>query len=126
MSDEAKTPARPAEGQDSPPKEAPLDLSEVTTMYTNWYRVLGLPEELILEFGLTPHMGIVTDEPIRVSQRLVMSFYTAKRLIAHLHYALKRHEETFGALEMDFRKRLQGLTAAEANGGEGASAGAGS
>ena len=102
MSEAAKKP----EGQAAPP-EAPLDLSDVTTSYTNWYRVTGTPEELMLEFALTPHLGVVSNEPVRVKQRLVMSFYTAKRLLAHLHYALKRHEGFFGPLEMDIRKRMK-------------------
>jgi len=105
MSDEGKTAA--PQGQETQRREAPLDLSHVTTTYANWYRVTGSPEELILEFGLTPNMGLVTEEAIRVSQRLVLSHYTAKRLLAHLHYALKRHEEVFGQLEMDFRKRMK-------------------
>jgi Protein of unknown function (DUF3467) len=104
MSEEGKTPG-PAASPEAAPKMAPLDLDHVTTIYTNWYRVTGSPEEMILEFGLTPTLGMVTEDPIRVSQRLVMSFYTAKRLLAHLHYAVKRHEEVFGTLEMDFRKR---------------------
>ncbi len=71
MADEAKTPAA-AQGQEAPRREAPLDLSKVTTTYAN-----------------------------------LLSHYTAKRLLAHLHYALKRHEEIFGQLEMDFRKRMR-------------------
>jgi hypothetical protein len=106
MADEAKPPAA-APGQEAPRREAPVDVSNVTTTYANWYRVTGSPEELLLEFGLTPNMGLATDEPIRVAQRLVLSHYTAKRLLAHLHYALKRHEEIFGQLEMDFRKRMR-------------------
>jgi uncharacterized protein DUF3467 len=90
------------------PVEPPLDLSQVETAYANWYRVTGTAEELLVEFALTPHLGVVTDEPIRVKQRLVLSFYTAKRLLAHLHYALKRHEAFFGPLEMDLRKRIKG------------------
>lgn len=92
----------------SAPAEAPLDLSEVETSYANWYRITGTGEELLMEFALTPHLGIVTDDPIRVKQRLVLSFYTAKRLLAHLHYALKRHESFFGPLEMDLHKRIKG------------------
>ena len=102
MSEAVKKP----EAQGAPP-EAPLDLSDVATTYTNWYRVTGTPEELMVEFALTPHLGVASDDPIRVKQRLVMSFYTAKRLLAHLHYALKRHEGFFGPLEMDIRKRIK-------------------
>jgi len=41
-----------------------------------------------------------------------MSFYTAKRLLTHLHYAVKRYENVFGPLEIDVPTRLQALSAA--------------
>jgi hypothetical protein len=92
------------------PQEAPLDLSELTTTYTNWYQVVGTPEELIVDFGLTPTLGVATKKPIRIKQRLVMSFWTAKRLLSHLHYAIRRYEDTFGPLEVDVPTRLQALS----------------
>jgi hypothetical protein len=61
--------------------------------------------------GLTPTLGLVTDAPIRVKQRIVMSFYTAKRLVAHLHYAIRRYESAFGSLEIDIPTRLQAIAA---------------
>jgi hypothetical protein len=88
-----------------------LDHDDVTTTYANWYQVLGTPEEVLVEFGLTPTLGLVTENPIRVKQRLVMSFYTAKRLAAHLHYAVRRYESAFGSLEIDVPARLEGLAA---------------
>lgn len=93
--------------------ELPLDMSRLTTSYANWYQVTGTPEELLLDFGVTPSLGVVTDDPVRVSQRLVMSFYTAKRLLTHLHYAVKRYENVFGPLEIDLPTRLQALSAAK-------------
>jgi hypothetical protein len=92
------------------PREAPLDLSDITTTYANWYQVVGTPEELIVDFGLTPTLGIATEKPIRVKQRLVMSFWTAKRLLTHLHYAIRRYESAFGPLEIDVPTRLQALS----------------
>jgi hypothetical protein len=86
-----------------------LDYSGVTSSYANWYQVLGTPEEVMIEFGLTPQLGVVTGEPIRVKQRMVMSFYTAKRLVTHLHYAIRRYEAVFGPLEIDIPTRLQAL-----------------
>lgn len=91
--------------------EPPLDLSRLHTTYTNWYRVTGTPEELILDFGLTNSLGVITDEPIKVTERLVMNFFTAKRLLAHLHFALKRFETYFGSVEVDIQKRLQAKSA---------------
>ena len=87
--------------------EPELDESRLNTTYTNWYRVTGTPEELILDFGLTSTLGVVTDEPIKVTERLVMNFFTAKRLLAHLHFALKRYEAYFGGVEVDIQKRVR-------------------
>jgi len=91
--------------------ELPLDMSQLSTNYTNWYQVTGTPEEMILDFGVTASLGVVTSDPVRVKQRLVMSFYTAKRLLTHLHYAVKRYENAFGPLEIDVPTRLQALSA---------------
>lgn len=91
------------------PAEYPLDMSEVTNTYANWYQVVGTPEELMIEFGLTPKLGMVSEDPVRVKQRLVLSFYTAKRLVTHLHYAIRRFESVFGDIEIDVPKRLQAI-----------------
>src|SRR5687767_11139925 len=93
------------------PSEYPLDTSEVSNVYANWYQVIGTPEELLIELGLTSKLGVVTDDPVRVRQRLVMSFYTAKRLVTHLHYAVRRYESVFGEIEIDVPKRLEALHA---------------
>jgi hypothetical protein len=86
-----------------------IDASSMTSAYTNWYRVTGTPEELIIDFGLNPQMGQVPTEPIKLTNRLVMNFYTAKRLMSHLQWAVSRHESFFGVLEVDFQKRVRGV-----------------
>ena len=94
--------------------ETPLDYSDVTTAYANWYQVLGTPEELMLELGITPHLGVITGDPVYIKQRLVMSFYTAKRLVTHLHYAIRRYESIFGELEIDIPARMKALSESRA------------
>src|SRR5208282_2288811 len=88
--------------------QVPTDTSDMIAAYTNWYRVTGTPEELIVDFGVNPQLGQATTEPVKLSHRLIMNFYTAKRLLNHLHYAVSRHESFFGALELDFQRRLRG------------------
>src|SRR5258708_3751898 len=87
-----------------------VDTSKMASGYTNWYRVTGTPEELILDFGLNPQMGQVPTEPIQLTNRLVMNFFTAKRLLNALHFAVNRHESFFGALEVDVQRRLRPQT----------------
>jgi hypothetical protein len=44
-------------------------------------------------------------QEVNVTQRLIMNFYTAKRLLSALMMTLQRHEQTFGQVELDVRRR---------------------
>ncbi len=80
---------------------------DAISCYANFCRVTGSPEELIVDFGLNPQpVGVPTD-PIAVKQRIIMNFYTAKRLLAALQMSVQRHEAVFGVLETDIQKRLK-------------------
>jgi hypothetical protein len=82
------------------------DESKLTAAYANFCRVMGTPEELIVDFGLNPQpMGAPT-HPIAVTQRIVVNYFTAKRLLAALQMAVQRHEAVFGVLETDVQKRV--------------------
>jgi len=76
--------------------------------YANFCRVTGTPEELIVDFGLNKNMSPDPNQPIEISQRLIVNFFTAKRLLAALHMAVQRHEAAFGVLETDVQKRVVG------------------
>lgn len=81
-----------------------VDDSKAVCSYANFCRVTGTPEELIIDFGLNDQPYTPT-EPVRVTQRLVTNYYTAKRLLHALHLTVNRHEATFGVLETDVQKR---------------------
>ena len=87
-----------------------IDDSKVVAAYSNFCRVTGTPEELIIDFGLNPQPFGVPTEPIPVSQRIVTNFYTAKRMLHALHLTIQRHEATFGALELDVQRRVHSNT----------------
>jgi hypothetical protein len=86
--------------------------SKCVASYSNFCRVTGTPEELIVDFGLNKQVTNETAEPIDISQRIIVNFFTAKRLLAALHMAVQRHEAAFGVLETDVQKRVVGTTAA--------------
>ena len=67
----------------------------------------GTPEELIIDFGLNSQPIGVPTEPIEVTQRIVVNYFTAKRLTAALQMSLQRHEAAFGVLETDVQKRVK-------------------
>lgn len=90
------------------PMPIPVDTSDMSSLYANFFRVTGTPEELVLDFGLnTQLMQPAGPESVKLNQRLVMSFYTAKRLLNALSWAVNRHESTFGMVETDFQKRMK-------------------
>ena len=74
--------------------------------YANFCRVSSTPEELILDLGLNPQPMGVGELTVDISQRIIMNHYTAKRLLSALSMALQRHEQAFGVLETDVRKRV--------------------
>lgn len=106
-----ETPAAPAaaasEPQQQVQRQVVVDASKAYAAYSNFCRVTGTPEELIIDFGLNSQpVGVPTD-PIEVSQRIVVNYYTAKRMLAALQMSVQRHEAAFGVLETDVQKRVR-------------------
>ena len=83
-----------------------VDDSEASCSYANFCRVTGSPEELIIDFALNPQPMGVPSEAIDIDQRVVMNYYTAKRMLAALQMSIQRHEAVFGVLETDINKRV--------------------
>src|SRR6188768_13623 len=84
-----------------------VDDAHVTASYANFCRVTGSPEELIIDFGLNPQPIGIPQAPIPVTQRTIVNFFTAKRLLAALSMSVQRHEAVFGVLETDIQKRVR-------------------
>ena len=114
MAKDEKTPEEPkAAEKPAPAAAAPerpalkFDDSRVVASYANFCRVTGTPEELIVDFGLNNQpMGVPT-EAIPIAQRVILNFFTAKRLLGALSMSIQRHEAAFGVLETDVQKRVQ-------------------
>lgn len=83
-----------------------VDESKALSSYANFCRVTGTPEEVIFDFGLNTQPGGPPSAPISINQRLIMSYFTAKRMLAALQMTIQRHEQAFGVLETDIRKRI--------------------
>ncbi|MGA2254778.1 MAG: DUF3467 domain-containing protein [Thermoguttaceae bacterium] len=98
-------PQVPAQAQ-SQQAQIQVDESKVVPMYTNFCRVTGTPEELIIDFGLNPQPFGVPTVPIAITQRIVTNFFTAKRMLQALMMTIQRHEATFGVIETDVQRRV--------------------
>jgi len=84
-----------------------VDDSNVSAGYANFCRVSSTPEELILDLGLNPNPYAQGEVTVPVGQRIIMNHFTAKRLLSALSMALQRHEQAFGVLETDVRRRVR-------------------
>jgi hypothetical protein len=83
-----------------------IDDTEIVASYANFCRVTGTPEELIVDFGLNSEPMGVPKAPLKINQRIITNYFTAKRMLHALQLSVQRHEAAFGALEVDVRKRL--------------------
>ena len=103
------TPASGVTEREQPivPQPLRVDESRIHATYANFVRVTGTPEELIVDFGLNKQAAGDQTDAIHLTQRLVLNFFTAKRLAVALQMAAQRHEAAFGTLETDVQKRLQ-------------------
>ena len=93
--------------QPQQPQQAEVVLNEkgAFAAYSNFARVTATPEEVIVDFGLNANPFVPGRQEVNVTQRLIMNFFTAKRLLSALMMTLQRHEQTFGQVELDVRRR---------------------
>jgi hypothetical protein len=97
------------------PEQRPANVQQIQEpeglqpLYANFCRVASTPEELVLDFGLNPHPFGTSAQPVKVTERLVVNYYTAKRMWAALGLALQRHEQAFGVIETDVNKRASAM-----------------
>jgi hypothetical protein len=105
---EPQAPGAPQAAQQQPQVvQVQVDDKNAIALYANFCRVTGSPEELIIDFGLNPQPVGIPRDPIEVKQRIIVNYFTAKRLLAALQMSVQRHEAVFGVLETDIQKRLR-------------------
>lgn len=97
-----------APAQQQQQQQVKVNDGDVVASYANFCRVSSTPEELILDLGLNPQPLDPNNSEVNVGQRIILNHYTAKRLLSALSMALQRHEQAFGVLETDIRKRVVG------------------
>jgi hypothetical protein len=118
MAPHTGTGGTPAGGQPVAHQELTMNDKGAHAAYSNFARVTATPEEVIVDFALNANPFLQGKQEVQVTQRLVMSLYTAKRLSSALLMTLQRHEATFGTIELDVHRRAHlpppGGTAADA------------
>ncbi len=94
-----------------------IDERNMRSSYANAFRTNGTTEEVMLDFGLNV-VSPATQRPdqgekkqaqpeiiFQVSDRVILNYYSAKRLAITLSQLIRQHEDQFGELEMDVAKR---------------------
>ena len=99
-------PTTPEGQQQGPEHQIVLNDQHAHVAYANFARVTATPEELIMDLALNPNPFNQGRQEIQVTQRLIMNFYPAKRLLIALHQTIQRHENTYGSIELDLRRRV--------------------
>ena len=90
-----------------------IDESNVKTSYASGFRPIVTAEEVILDFGmnlarLTGDKKSPYEVVFQANNRVIMSYYSTKRLAIALGQVVRRFEEKFGVLELNAAKRSIG------------------
>jgi hypothetical protein len=90
-----------------------IDESNVKTSYASGFRPIVTAEEVILDFGmnlarLTGDKESPYEVVFQANNRVIMSYYSTKRLAIALGQVVRRFEEKFGELELNAAKRSIG------------------
>ena len=94
-----------------------IDERNMRTSYANAFRTNGTAEEVMLDFGLNLISPATQQQAagqqqqqqpeiiFQIVDRVILNYYSAKRLAITLSQLIRRHEDQFGELEMDVAKR---------------------
>jgi hypothetical protein len=108
----APTPAAAPQGQPGQQGQqqiqVPINDADMESLYVNFFRVTGNPDEVLLDLGMYSQViGAGGPEPVNLTHRLIMNFVTAKKLAEVLRVVVARHEQAFGVVEVDPNRRLR-------------------
>jgi hypothetical protein len=104
MADIRNDPSATARGATPTPKIS-WDDSKMASAYANVCNVASTREEIVLLFGINQAWQSGQKEvAIQLTNRMIMSPYTAKRLHGLLGNVLREYESRFGELAVDPRR----------------------
>ena len=75
----------------------------LNSSYANVCNVTGTQEEMVLNFGVNHTWDRGTQEvEIQLTNRVILSPFTAKRLMVLLSRLINEHESRYGEIKLDF------------------------
>ncbi len=92
-------------GQPKQSMQLRIDTSNSVTQYTNIFRFSRMPEEVLLDVGMTavdigsnPEGKAIPQMVMKYPTRLVMTYSTAKRMAISFAQLVKEYEDKFGPI----------------------------
>lgn len=79
-----------------PTQRIQIDDRGVKVETSDYWLITGTPEEVVFRFGNTKHN---VGGPIKITNKVTMTYYTAKRLLFALSQTLQRYEEALKSLD---------------------------
>lgn len=78
-----------------------IDDRGVNVESSDYWLITGTPEEVVFRFGNTKHN---VGGPIKITNKITLSYYTAKRLLGALAQTIKRYEEALKSMDIEAGK----------------------
>jgi hypothetical protein len=90
-----------------------VNQNDMESTYANSFRPVASTEELMLDFGINQTFPITDAKDgdpsaeivFKVSSRVIMNFYTAKRLAIALGQLVNNYENEFGEIQLNAAER---------------------
>ena len=76
------------------------DSSDIRSAYANVFNVTAIREEIVLLFGESESLD-KDEKGVRLTNRILLNPFTAKRLLILLQNAVQKHESKYGPLEAE-------------------------
>ena len=94
---------QPPQGGEQQAVQLMLDERDMRTTFSNAYRIHTTAEEVVLDFGFNmanpnPQSG-QQQLLFKVTERIIMSYPSVKRLTLSLQQLIKRYEQQFGEVQ---------------------------
>jgi len=77
-----------------------------STLYVNFVRLTGSPEELVIDLGLNRKPVGVSTEPIPISHTVIMDYHTTGAFYRQVSALVAEYEAKNGTIETDIQKRI--------------------
>lgn len=80
-----------------PTQRIQIDDRGVNVETSDYWLISGTPEEVMFRFGNTKHN---VGGPIKITNKVSVSYFTAKRLLAAMAQTVKKYEEALGSIDV--------------------------